>query len=65
MLNENDLEIIYTILESSLDADSAKPEELLAKHKVAILIDQMRLQEEFRNRSLELQNKMKEIEDKK
>lgn len=65
MLNENDLEIIYTILESSIDADSAKPEDLLVKHKVAILIDQMKLQSEFRNRSLELQNKMKEIEDKK
>lgn len=64
MLNENDLELIFTILESSLDADSAKPEELLVKHKLAILIDQMKLQEEFRSRSLEIQNKMKEIEDK-
>lgn len=59
MLSGEDLRYILNHLENDGSDLAAK-----VNSKLDVLIKQLDLQEEFRNRSLELQNKMKEIEDK-
>ena len=57
MLNKDDLKIIITLFDSSTDPDVEK-----VKKKVQLLLEQMELQDEFRNRSLKIQEKIKEIQ---
>ena len=58
MLNKEDLEFLSNLLKDvpESDVDGVK-----VRSKVSLLLDQLNLQEEFRNRSLELQKKQEEL----
>ena len=58
MLNKEDLEFLSTLLK---DIPESNVDGVKVRSKVSLLLDQLNLQEEFRNRSLELQKKQEEL----